>query len=602
MGASTEKITARTSIDPWIKGQQRYITEDFGTYAQKPYEAYQYDQVADQGRLGEHARNVLGNLMGYRGQHSTLFQPVGPDIGGWRTNELTGRRYRAGVGKKGELHRTFGTQGNMYERDIWGGATEPGDPYSPKYQAPTVKPWGDDDFATTEFFNRIGVERPHWWDAADTTDLKRQQWYEQWVSQNSGTQSSTQLSDTSSSNIPLADSGFTAADRALLQQLIDKQSVAVLSDADRALLQQLTVKSQQAIGGGPSGVPSIPSADLGFTPYEDAYDPDTGFAGFGAGRADFGLGAQQMWDAADRFRHESGYDPVNVAAAEIGPQARALRGDLGDLPTDVNRLRAGVSGPTAADIEGYMNPYTEAVLGDTIADITERQKLADMNIAAAATSQGAFGGDRETLARNLSARDFERLKARETAKANQEAYLYGVGQAQRDVDRRAAEASQLYEGGLRGRLQEGADQTAIAQFNAQQQRLQQESDVDRRFAASLAQQQAGLDAAALRIQAAQNLGLGGQALQEAGFGAVNQLDALAARDAAVKQAAIDADIRAWYDAVRGPREDFAMRHALLQGLPIEQTETKEYPGQPLWQQITQAATGGLLAYKGGFRV
>ena len=799
MGADVQDITARTQIDPWIKGQQRYITEDAGQFLRKPYEPYRYDMIADQGRLGEHSRNVMGNLAGYRGQASTLFQPVDPTVGGWNENRVKGQFYRSGAGPAGELHRTFGTQSpDQYDIYGWKGGNMPGgDPGggynptddSPPWIPPTPQEWDDPNWWVGE-----GIDKPEGWDI--WPDFRKQEWMQNYgdpdYSYNQFSGAKFGMGSTPQNVLSQGGGTFTADDRATLNPLLQKQGTAALTDSDRALLLSL---QQRASGGGftpqnalaagtvpgVGGVPTIGDPNLGFTPftrYEDQYDPATGFAGFGAGRADFGLGASQLWDASDRARAEAGYAPIDVGAQSVVGQAgaggllgrryvdpvtgqfvtdqqappdlrtdlategtkvdyldpgaagyeptgfqdliargaapsdlrtdlateatkvhyedpgaigylpdykEASRGDvyatgldadkdrldpLGDLIEDPEQLRAtqlaqdvtGARELSADDITGYMSPYTDNVLAETIADIEEQQAMANLGISAAATSQGAWGGDREILARQLSDRDFERLKARESALANERAFQFATGQARQDVDLQAAREAQMYEGGLAGRLQEGREQTGVSLANAAsmdaarqadlnraaqamasnqatglqlsqanlasqtQQRhadynraaqameanqrtgLQTSlanqgmfaSDADRALQAAMAQQQAGLAGSQVRTAAARDLGLGGQAIQQAGFGAVNQLDALAARDAAIKQATIDADMQQWYESVYGPRDDFAMRNALLQGLPVGQTETTQYPGQPLWQQILQGVTGAGATAAGAY--
>ena len=179
MGADVQDITARTQIDPWIKGQQRYITEDAGTFLRKPYEPYRYDMIADQGRLGEHSRNVMGNLAGYRGQASTLFQPVDPTVGGWNENRVKGQFYRSGAGPAGELHRTFGTQSpDQYDIYGWkGGSMSGGDPgggYNPTDDSPPWIPPNPQEWDDPNWWSAQGLDQPANWDI--WPDFRKHEW------------------------------------------------------------------------------------------------------------------------------------------------------------------------------------------------------------------------------------------------------------------------------------------------------------------------------------------------------------------------------------------------------------------------------------------
>jgi hypothetical protein len=96
-----------------------------------------------------------------------------------------------------------------------------------------------------------------------------------------------------------------------------------------------------------------------------------------------------------------------------------------------------------SQIQKYMNPYIQQALNPQLAMLNQQQALAGQNLAAKATGQGAFGGNRAALSQGLNAQNY--------ALSQQQA----IGQGYSDAFKQAQQAQQFgADLGLRG-LQTG---------------------------------------------------------------------------------------------------------------------------------------------------
>lgn len=250
----------------------------------------------------------------------------------------------------------------------------------------------------------------------------------------------------------------------------------------------------------------------GFNPMYQAGEQqliNTGLAGPGIGTVD---------EAAYRTGVEGTYQPAMVNAAQAN---------------------LGMSG--AGSIGSYMNPYTQQVSQNALADLETSRQNAIRQTAQQAQQARAFGGSRQ-----------------------------GVAEAQ----------TNLGYGTQAGRLSTQLNENA---FNQAMQAQQQ--DLARQQQAMLANQGAGLSGASLRLGAANQLGnLGAQQQGLRMSGATAAMQAGAARQQLLQQQ---------MDAQRniGLQKLQVAQSALGQGIPnLGQTTTEPYSKNPL-----TGAFGGALA-------
>lgn len=198
---------------------------------------------------------------------------------------------------------------------------------------------------------------------------------------------------------------------------------------------------------------------------------------------------------------------------------------------------------TSIDLSGYMNPYNRDVLDATLADIERQRQIQAQSNASTATRAGAFGGSRSAVLQSLDDDNFARAAASAAANLNQQ----GFAQAQ-----------------------------AAAQ-----------NDLSRQFAAAQANQNAGLQAAGLNLNAAGSLAnMGGlqlnQALQRAGA-----LSTAGDAQQQNQQAQLDAAYQQWQ---------------LAQQYPLQMQQLLNQSVQLIPQTGTTKTTGSATNFGGGIDI
>ena len=143
-------------------------------------------------------------------------------------------------------------------------------------------------------------------------------------------------------------------------------------------------------------------------------------------------------------------------------------------PFNVNQAAAqslqGAIGGTAQamqaplNVGAYMNPYTQAVVERTQADIERQRQMAANQLGAQATAARAFGGSRQGVAEGVLAGEYGRMAGDIAAQQRQAGYGQALSAAMQDRAARLGAASQL------GGLGQQAFQTGQA---IQQQQMQQ---------------------------------------------------------------------------------------------------------------------------------
>jgi len=109
-------------------------------------------------------------------------------------------------------------------------------------------------------------------------------------------------------------------------------------------------------------------------------------------------------------------------ALGYGSQAAGAGQNYANMATNPNAIQA------------YMNPYIQQSLAPQLALLNQQQALQGQDIAAKAVGQGAFGGNRATLAQGLNAQNFDLARQQAIGQgynnafnAAQQAQQYGAG-------------------------------------------------------------------------------------------------------------------------------------------------------------------------------
>ncbi|RQU90493.1 tail fiber domain-containing protein [Burkholderia cenocepacia] len=192
-----------------------------------------------------------------------------------------------------------------------------------------------------------------------------------------------------------------------------------------------------------------------------ASNPYTPYAGEGVAP----LNQQQLSGLNQLYQNGAN----NTGAAAVNQGVQTATGAAGYNPNQV-----GYNAPTAGDIQGQLNPYLKNVMDTTNQQIQQQGAIANQQTNASATGAGAFGGARQGVQNALNS------KYTQQNIANADANIMNTGYQQ-----------------------------AVAQANANAQGG---------MSAALANQNAGLQGNAQRLQAAGQLGALGQTQQGIGMG------------------------------------------------------------------------------------
>lgn len=244
----------------------------------------------------------------------------------------------------------------------------------------------------------------------------------------------------------------------------------------------------------------------------------------------------------------SGADVASEALSQIAPEAR---GNIRDI-TAGSFLNQ--------NIQQYMNPYTQAVTDQSLADLERSRQLQQQQTSAQATAAKAFGGSRQGVAEAETNRAFDENAARLVAQQNAAAYQAAQQASEADLARQM-QAQQLNQAqdaattqqalALSGQFglanQDAAIRTQLAnqgvdvQYGLTNAQLKQQAAIANQQAAlqaALSNQGFDFNVGQLNTQNQQQVNLANQAARnQAGqFGASAQNQAALANQAALNQA------------------------------------------------------------------
>jgi hypothetical protein len=298
-----------------------------------------------------------------------------------------------------------------------------------------------------------------------------------------------------------------------------------------------------------------------------------GQAGMGYGQQGVGLGV-------------SGGAQYGQQGAGYGQQATGAGQRYQQMATDPSQMAA------------YMNPYLQQSLAPQLAMLGQQQALAGQDINAKAVGQGAFGGNRATLAQGLNAQNYDLARQ----KAIGEGYNTAFQQAQQAQQFGSTLGLQGLQTGIQGA------QTGLQGVNTQ---LAGTAQGMQGAGLGIQGAQAGLQGVAgaqnaynLGLQGANTLGQLGQSQYGQQMG-INQAQQQAgALQQAQQQQGLDVNYQNFLKQQNYPYQQLAFQSDMLRGLPLSQTAQTMYAAPPsMASQIGGLGTAGLGIYgmSGGFR-
>ena len=304
---------------------------------------------------------------------------------------------------------------------------------------------------------------------------------------------------------------------------------------------------------------------------------------------------------------------VNQAATDAQNQALYAQGMLGGS--------AGQYDPNSA--QAFMNPYEDAVVQRTLADMQRASDISGQGDAAAAVGAGAFGGSRSGIVASERGRNLLNQQAQAAGGIRQQGYNQAIQQSM--AAQEAAKQRQINAAGLTGQLGQQASQQAMqagqigGQLGAQYGQMGlagQEAAAKLGLAgADLTGKAAGQigDLAAQRAQLGQSAvgqaydsaqtmaGLGqtaaglGQLGQQMQYTDVDALTKLGGQKQVIDQAALDQKYNYDLQQEMRPYQKLGFYSDILQGAPSNQMSINQTtaPSPSMLNQVVGAGISGL---------
>lgn len=237
-------------------------------------------------------------------------------------------------------------------------------------------------------------------------------------------------------------------------------------------------------------------------------------SGYNAVLNNMGVGQQPMQQAQAFATSAGAYQPQQVQGGGYQPH---LQGWAGTQAASAGPAQQATSQNFLdANLAGYLNPYTRAVIDTTMNQLGRQRDVLQTQANARAAAAGAFGGGRQAVMNAENNRNFLDTAASTTANLNNQNFLQASAAIAADQNR-AAQTSQFNAGAANqmGQFNAGLNQTANSQTAAAQnaamaghaQAYNQAGQfgAEQALRAQLANQQAGLTGAQTQLSAANAL-------------------------------------------------------------------------------------------------
>lgn len=200
----------------------------------------------------------------------------------------------------------------------------------------------------------------------------------------------------------------------------------------------------------------------------------------GVASRDVAMASQPAYNAAGQMTQQAARGVADLGVAGISSPAYQQAQQMTGMAGQVQVPQLG-----AADIQQYMSPYMQQIIDPTMKALRQQQEQAMAGQTGAAIRQGAFGGDRASLAAAQLAGQQQLAQGQTLGGLLQQGYGQALSTAQQQQQIRQAEMARILQAGR----QQADIGTMQRQAYEQQQALAQQ-DQARRLQA--AQQYAGL--------------------------------------------------------------------------------------------------------------
>ena len=181
-------------------------------------------------------------------------------------------------------------------------------------------------------------------------------------------------------------------------------------------------------------------------------------------------GLNPMYQAGEEALVNAGLAGPGIAGTDLAAQMAAYGGVYQPSVITAQQTNLGL-GQGPGTIGSYMNPYTESVRTNALADLESARRAAIQQTGERATAAKAFGGSRQGVAEALTNQGFAKQAATLGTSLNEQAFNQAMAMQQADIARRSAADLANQQAGLQGAAYRSSAAGQLGGLAAQQQAL-----------------------------------------------------------------------------------------------------------------------------------
>jgi hypothetical protein len=180
-------------------------------------------------------------------------------------------------------------------------------------------------------------------------------------------------------------------------------------------------------------------------------------------------GYNPIYQAGEEALVNTGLAGPGITGTDLAAQMAAYGGIYQPAQLTAQQTNLGMTGP--GSIGSYMNPYTSMVRENALADLESARRAAIQQTGERATQARAFGGSRQGVAEALTNQGFAKQAANLGTTLNEQAFNQAMAMQQADIARRSAADIANQQAGLQGAQLRLGGASQLGNLAAQQQAL-----------------------------------------------------------------------------------------------------------------------------------
>jgi len=180
-------------------------------------------------------------------------------------------------------------------------------------------------------------------------------------------------------------------------------------------------------------------------------------------------GYNPMYQAGEEALVNTALAGPGITGTDLAAQMAAYGGVYEPQGIKAQQTNLGMTGP--GSIGSYMNPYSELVRKNALADLESSRQTAIQQMGERANAAKAFGGSRQGVAESLTNLGFAKQAGTLGTQLNEQAFNQAMAAQQADIGRQSAADIANQQAGLQGAQLRLGGASQLGNLAAQQQAL-----------------------------------------------------------------------------------------------------------------------------------